>query len=81
MATLTLYSTPDCQQCKATARELDKHSVPYEYVDMSTDPEAVARVKSLGYLRAPVVETPSGKHWSGFRPDLIQQFVETLVPA
>lgn len=38
---------------------------------MSQDAEALDKVKSLGYLQAPVIVTEDGEHWSGFRPDLI----------
>lgn len=41
-----------------------------EVVDLSTDPEALTRLKAAGYLQAPVVETVD-QSWSGFRPDKI----------
>ena len=40
-------------------------------MDISTDAEALARVKSLGYAQAPVVMA-GADHWSGFRPDKIK---------
>lgn len=35
------------------------------------DDEALAEIKTLGYLQAPVVVTPDGESWSGLRPDKI----------
>ena len=68
---LTVYSKKSCVQCNATYRALDDKGVAYDVVDMSVDPDALDKVRALGHLQAPVVITPEGEHWSGFRPDLI----------
>ena len=34
---ITIYSTPNCIQCKATAREMDRKGIEYDMVDMSAD--------------------------------------------
>ena len=66
-----VYSKSACQQCVATTRKLEKEGLEYEKLD-GTTPEAVAHLKSLGYQQLPVVFY-GGEHWSGYRPDLIQQ--------
>jgi len=66
-----VYSKPLCVQCDATKRALNKAGVAYDVVDITEDAEALATVKSLGYVQAPVVIT-SEDHWSGFRPDKIK---------
>lgn len=68
---ITVYSKPNCVQCNATYRALDRASLPYETVDISLDAEALEQVKSLGYVQAPVVMA-AGDHWSGYRPDKIK---------
>lgn len=68
---VTVYSKPLCVQCDATKRALNKTGIPYSVVDITEDAEALARVKSLGYVQAPVV-TVGADHWSGFRPDKIK---------
>src|SRR5699024_6461662 len=68
---ITLYSQPFCVQCDATKRALNKAGSAYAVVDITEDAEALAMVKSLGYVQAPVVIT-SEDHWSGFRPDKIK---------
>ena len=68
---IQVYSKSGCVQCNATYRALDDKGVEYDVVDMSEDAQALQKVKDLGYLQAPVVITPGGEHWSGFRPDLI----------
>ena len=68
---ITVYSKPNCVQCSATRRALDKAGLVYETVDISLDAEALEQVTSLGYAQAPVV-VAGEEHWSGFRPDKIK---------
>lgn len=77
---ITVYSKPSCVQCDATYRALDKHGIDYAVVDVTQDPEALAAVRELGYLQAPVVVAGT-EHWSGFRPDKIKALVEDIVTA
>ena len=68
---ITIYSKPNCVQCTATYRAMDKAGLSYETVDISLDAQALEQVKSLGYAQAPVVVAGEA-HWSGFRPDKIK---------
>ena len=70
--TLTLYSKPGCVQCDASVRKLTKEGLEYDYVDVTTDDGALKKVKDLGYMQVPVM-TYGDEHWSGYRPDLIDQ--------
>jgi glutaredoxin-like protein NrdH len=65
-----LYTLPDCPQCNATKKYLDRDHVEYSTIDLSVDKEAYELVSSLGYKNAPVVIS-GDNHWSGFRPDKI----------
>ena len=56
---ITIYSKPNCVQCTATYRAMDKAGLSYETVDISLD------------AQAPVV-VAGEDHWSGFRPDKIK---------
>ncbi|NKN07133.1 glutaredoxin-like protein NrdH [Rhizobium laguerreae] len=67
---ITVYSKPACVQCTATYRALDRLGIDYDIVDISQDAEALDRVRSLGYMQAPVV-IAGEQHWAGFRPDMI----------
>lgn len=67
---IIVYSKPACVQCTATTRELDRKGIPYKYIDLTEDAEAMDTVKDLGYMQAPVV-VAGDDHWSGFRPDKI----------
>ncbi|MBO3724055.1 glutaredoxin-like protein NrdH [Actinomyces bowdenii] len=74
---ITVYSKPNCVQCSATYRALDKAGLSYEVVDISLDAEALEQVKTLGYAQAPVIMA-GGDHWSGFRPDKIKALATAL---
>ena len=74
---ITVYTKPSCVQCTATYRALDSKGIEYNVLDLSEDPSALEQVKSLGYLQAPVVITDED-HWSGFRPDKIDELASRL---
>ena len=69
---ITIYSKPNCMQCNATYRALDKQGLDYSVVDISVETDAVRTVESLGYRQLPVVVVGED-HWSGFRPERIRQ--------
>lgn len=69
---IKIYSSPDCMQCHATYRALDKQGLDYTVVDISEEPEAADTVRELGYRQLPVV-VAADEHWSGFRPERIRQ--------
>lgn len=65
---ISLYTTPNCPQCRISKKMLDEAKVEYKVVDLSQDAEAMAMVKEMGYTAAPVV-VAGDAHWSGFRHD------------
>jgi glutaredoxin-like protein NrdH len=67
-----VYTKPNCVQCNATYRSLDKAGIPYKIVDLTQDAEAMKKVQDLGYRQAPVVIAGS-EHWSGFNPAQIRK--------
>lgn len=68
---ITVYTKPACVQCNATYRALDAAGIEYETVDLTVNANTIEQVKALGYLQAPVVVVNDNEHWSGFRPDKI----------
>ena len=68
---ITVYTKPQCVQCGATIKALEKAGLDYELVDLTTDTEARDYVMALGHLQAPVVVAGTD-HWAGFRPDRIK---------
>lgn len=92
--TITVYTKPDCVQCDRTKAWLDSTEPnrgnmkgKYKVVDITEDLQALAAVKELGYMSAPVVivndngDTHDEKHWYGFRPDLLKEFATTTKAA
>ena len=71
---ITVYTKPQCVQCGATIKALDKAGLEYTLVDITADAAARDYVMALGHLQAPVVVT-ADDHWAGFRPDRIKNLV------
>lgn len=65
---VTLYSKPNCVQCTATKRWLDKAEVEYEVQNLLESPEALEKFKALGFAQAPIVVTDQ-ETWAGFQPE------------
>ena len=63
---ISVYTTPNCPQCRIVKKMLDEAKVKYETTDLSQDAEAMEMVKGLGYVSAPVVFVGDA-HWTGFR--------------
>lgn len=74
MSEITVYSAPACQGCILTKKMLDKRGVAFSTVDVSDDPEALEIIRALGYASAPVVVS-GDTHFSGFRPDALDQLI------
>ena len=74
---VTVYGKPACVMCNATNMKLQRLGIEYEYIDVSTNADALEYTKSLGYMQAPVVVTrnEAGEvldHWSGYQPDRLK---------
>lgn len=80
MSRITVYHKPDCVQCEATMRQLEKRGLSYDAIDLTADPEALARATAAGHRQAPVVAIDGRLAWSGFRPDRIDALAEEGAP-
>lgn len=67
---VTVYTKPNCVQCDATKRTMDKLGIKYSTVDITEDKAAYDMIISKGFQAAPVVITEDDA-WSGFNPDKI----------
>lgn len=68
---IAVYTKPSCIQCEWTKKWLDRAGLTYDTVDVTQDDAALAAVKELGYMTAPVVvvsTTGGDVHWGGFQP-------------
>lgn len=73
--TPTIYTKPNCVQCNATKKYFDDKGISYTTVDITEDPEALDLLLAEGFKAAPVVNAGT-KWWSGFQPDLIDEYID-----
>ena len=59
---LKVYGTTWCGDCIMAKRLLDRLNVPYEWIDISGDADAIAYVESIngGYRSVPTILFPNG---------------------
>ena len=66
-----VYGKPGCVQCKFTNQALERNNIPYEYHDITVEPEGEAIVRASGRLELPLV-VAGDRQWHGLRPDHIK---------
>lgn len=71
---IKIYTKPLCPGCRQSKRFLDTNGLTYDAIDVTQDPTALDRIKALGYMALPVIETADG-HWSGHNPDRLSALV------
>jgi mycoredoxin len=59
---IIMYGTNWCGDCHRSRRLLDRHEIPYTWIDVDRDPEAKAYVKSVnrGIQIVPTILFPDG---------------------
>ncbi|MGO2996202.1 MAG: glutaredoxin domain-containing protein [Brachybacterium alimentarium] len=71
---VTIYTRPDCGPCLATKRALAKAGIAFVEVPLEdASDEQREAFQAAGFMQAPVVLTPGGDAWAGFRPERIRQ--------
>lgn len=58
---LTMYGGDWCADCRVARRHLTARGVPYDYVDLVSNPKAQALLDAAGIRAIPVVVTPGGR--------------------
>lgn len=66
-----VYGKPNCVQCTATQKALDKLGIPYEYHDLTKEPEKYEEFVAQGFKQAPIVQNNS-EIWTGFIPEKLK---------
>ncbi|MEW1813254.1 glutaredoxin family protein [Pseudarthrobacter phenanthrenivorans] len=77
--TVTVYSQPGCQPCRAVKHWLDKRGIEYRWVDVTQSPADADAIRALGYTGTPVTIVSTGDpatdlHWHGFNPDHLARY-------
>jgi glutaredoxin-like protein NrdH len=52
---VTVYSTPNCAQCRTTKTMLDRGGVVYDNIDLTQHPDLADQFKEAGHTQAPIV--------------------------
>lgn len=68
---VVVYSTQKCGQCKMTYKDLERHNVNFEVIDVSGDEDMMNKLRDMGFKQFPVVMAGE-ESWNGFRPDKIK---------
>ena len=74
---ITVYSRPNCMQCKMTKMWLTQNNIPFEAVDIEANPGALELLKHYGYSSLPVVSIydeliDESKTWAGFQIEKLE---------
>lgn len=72
---VTVYTVPGSRQCRRTSEALHAAGVPFVEVPLSSASQLDWVTTNPGERVAPVVVLSEVEHWSGHRPDLIDQTV------
>ena len=59
---IILYGTTWCGDCHRSRRLLDRHEIPYTWIDVDRNPEAKAYIRSVNSGRqvVPTIQFPDG---------------------
>jgi mycoredoxin len=59
---ITVYGTDWCGDCRRTRRFLDRHAIPYQWINIDHDPagEAFVRQTNHGSRSVPTMVIPGG---------------------
>ena len=74
---VTVYSTPNCVQCRMTKQLLERERIEFTELDLTEHPDKLEEFKAQGFTAAPIVTTDK-KIWSGFRIDNIKSLARYI---
>ena len=62
MADIIMYGTTWCPDCTRAKRVLERHNVPYTWINIEEDAAARTRVQEIngGYMSVPTILFPDG---------------------
>jgi glutaredoxin-like protein NrdH len=79
---VTIFTTgPGCHLCHVTKAHLKKRGVVFEEIRIDEQPEWADRLKTMGYMTAPVVLVGEDDVWEGYSSDSINEWARDLVRA
>ena len=78
MADITIWSKPACVACHGTKRYLDKRGISYEEKQLLDDVEKFEEFRAAGFASAPIVESIHHETFAGYRPDYLDEIIESM---
>ncbi len=72
---VTIYSTPTCAPCRVVKARLKDRGIPFEEVDLTTAPEALADLKArkgTDLIQTPVLEFEGKLHQIDGLPEIVR---------
>lgn len=66
-----VYTKPNCPQCGATIRHLEKLGIAYDTEPINDD--VLKQAAAAGITSAPIVLVEGKAVWGGYRPDAIDR--------
>lgn len=86
-----VYTTTNCQSCRATKRWLDQRRIPYEAIDVTESLSLTESVRAVanrlgGTAHMPLVEVHDDLadepvQWFGFQPSMLTEHAATSTAA
>lgn len=71
---VTVFTTAACGGCVATKSHLKRRGVEFEEIRIDQNPEWADRLRTAGYLTAPVVLVGDEDVWGGFSSDSLEEW-------
>lgn len=66
-----VYTKPNCPQCTATIRHLERIGIAYDTAPI--DDDVLKQAAAAGISAAPIVLVEGKAVWGGYRPDAIDR--------
>lgn len=77
---VVVFTKPNCVQCDATQRKLQRAGIDYQAVDLTENPDLINQLREMGFASAPVVKQPDGQMYSGYNPERIKSIISAMTP-
>lgn len=81
MSEITVWSKPNCVQCKAVYRAFDTAGVSYEVKNLPDHPEKLEWFKEHGFASAPVVEAEGFETFAGYNVNVVKAIIAAQAQA
>lgn len=73
---IKVYTKDNCMQCTFTKRKLDEMGLEYKELDALKASDELW--EKYGVMSVPFVKVTEDNHWTGFRPDRIEEIANEV---